>query len=355
MRTVHTRPDQLTGLTVTEAASYWLVRQDDHTLSPREQQAFEDWCDATPAHREAYERARSMWDGFAQEGDCSEMRALRAAALAVAPLPKRWPRIAAAGFAVVLAATVGITLNSRHTQPSAVTSAASAASDETYSTARNERSTITLSDGTVVTLNRQTTLVVSFTGATRVVRIRQGQAFFEVAKDPQRAFVVQAADQRILALGTQFDVRLDPDKVEVVLLEGRVAIDRDTPSIVDRIAFRNTQVELNPGQRLVARLGESVTVTPTDAQRATSWRQGWVVFENETLSAAVAELNRYSDRPITATDEAVRDLRLSGVFRIGQPERFIAIIQEALPVRSIQDAQGGTRLVAAPIAPTAEH
>jgi transmembrane sensor len=72
-----------------------------------------------------------------------------------------------------------------------------------------------------------------------------------------------------------------------------------------------------------------------------------VVFDNETVGAAVAELNRYADRPITVLDETVRNLRLSGVFRVGQPDRFASIIQELLPVKATQNAQGETLLIPA--------
>ena len=204
---------------------------------------------------------------------------------------------------------------------------------------------MTLSDGTVVTLNLGTTLNIAFTPAERFVRITQGQAFFEVAKIPHRPFVVAAADRRVTALGTQFDVRLDPNRVEVVLLEGKVSVDHTSPTMLERLDIRPSHVELKPGEKLVAALGEPVTVTDTNAQRVTTWRQGWVVFDNDTLGNAVAELNRYADHPISVPEKSVQNLRLSGVFRVGQPDRFAAIIQELLPVKSVEGVHGETLLI----------
>jgi transmembrane sensor len=341
-----TRTIDLSAMTIAEAAAYWLVKHDAESLLPDDRRTFEAWLAADPAHAQAYERTQSMWSNFEKDGAPSELRALRTAALGLAPSRKRWPRIAAGAFIGFLAASLALTLNSsRHSKSDALTNSSATAATEKYSTARNERSTVTLSDGTVVTLNLGTTLDVAFTVAERFVRITQGQAFFEVVKNPHRPFVVAAADRRVTALGTQFDVRLDPDRIEVVLLEGKVAVDHTSPSVLERLNFRKSHVELKPGEKLVAALGEPVSVTATNAQRVTSWRQGWVVFENETVGNAVAELNRYAAHPLTVPEESVRTLRLSGVFRVGQPDRFAAIIQELLPIKAVEGPHGETLLI----------
>jgi transmembrane sensor len=335
------------GMTVTEAASYWFVRRDAGDMPAGEKQVFADWLAASSIHREAFERTESTWASFDIDADQSELRALRTAALSAAPESKRWPKMAVAAASVACIAWLAATVvnTSRQTSTPVTANPSATAPGEKYVTARNERSTVTLSDGTVVTLNLDTELDVAFTPAERLVRIAHGQAFFEVAKNPKRPFVVAAADRRISALGTQFDVRLDPDRVEVVLLEGRVAIDHISPSMLERLNIRSAHVELQPGQKLVAAMGEKVSVTGTNAQRATSWRQGWVVFEDETVGDAVAELNRYSEHPIVVPDESVRRLRLSGVFKVGQPDRFASIIQELLPVKATQGSEGETVLI----------
>jgi transmembrane sensor len=346
MSPLPTSTKDLSTMTVGEAASYWLVKRDADSLSPEEQCDFEAWLAADPAHRKAYELTQSMWDNFEQDADPAELRALRTAALAVPPAPRRWPRSAAAVVVCGIAAFAVLTLSSaRHPHLDAPTTASIPPLTERYSTAHNERSTVTLSDGTVVTLNLGTTLDVAFTRAERFVRITQGQAFFEVAKNPHRPFVVAAADRRVTALGTQFDVRLDPDRVEVVLLEGKVSVDHTSPTMLERLDIRPSHIELKPGEKLVAALGEPVTVTHTNAQRVTSWHQGWVVFDNDTLSNAVAELNRYADHPISVPEESVQKMRLSGVFRVGQPDRFAAIIQELLPVKAVEGTHGETLLI----------
>src|SRR5690606_15701139 len=94
----------------------------------------------------------------------------------------------------------------------------------TYSTGIGQRSTVTLQDGSIVELNAQTRIKVAFGAERRSVQLLDGQAIFRVAKDASRPFVVHAGDREIIALGTAFDVRLDPSAMRVTLLEGKVAV-----------------------------------------------------------------------------------------------------------------------------------
>jgi transmembrane sensor len=344
------------AMTVTEAAAYWWVRHDAGSMTAREHQAFEAWCGASLAHREAYARAKHLWSGFEQQADSTELRVLRTAALAVPRQAKRWPRLAAVVLLCGVVSGLAIKLYlPGQPESGGRTGAAVPADGEQHTTAGNERSTITLSDGSIVTLNRDTTLDVAFTASERKVRITHGQAFFEVAKNPNRPFVVAVADRTVTALGTQFDVRLDADRIEVILVEGKVAVDHTDPSILERLNIRKARLELRPGEKLVAALGEPVAITDIDARRNTSWRQGWVTFENESVVDVVAELNRYSDRQIGVPDDSVRNLRLSGVFRVGQPDRFAATIQELLPVKAVQGGRGEILLIHTEPGATATH
>ncbi len=341
---------ELQSMTATEAAAYWFVREDVDCLPRDERRAFEAWLAADADHRGAYERTTAMWRNFERDSDQSELRVLRTAALASSPAPVIWKRLAfaaAALVAIVVASVMGLQFWPALQQGLLERATGDFLADEAvayYQTANTERSTVTLSDGTMVSMNLDTRLAVTFTAERRRVEVVRGQAFFQVAQDVSRPFVVAAADRQIVALGTQFDVRLDSGRVQVVLLEGRVAV--EPVALVPQVARSESDVpvELEPGERLVA-VGGAVSVTRTNAEHATSWRQGWIVFEDESLEAAVAELNRYSQRPLVVPDRNVSQLRLSGVFRIGQPDRFGAIIQELLPVRTVPGDGGALAIV----------
>jgi transmembrane sensor len=338
---------ELAAMTPHEAASYWFVRHDAGTMSGEDQPEFDAWLAASDTHRRAYEQTGSTWADFETSADEGELRALRVAALAATAAPKVWPRAAvvAAGALIVVAGIVALTLNHLHL-PEASARLPDASGH--YVSGHNQRSTVTLPDKTLVTMNLNTAFDAEFGTGQRLIHLTKGQAFFAVAKDRHRPFIVAAGDRHIEALGTQFDVRLDAHRLEVVLLEGRVSVDRSDPSPLDKNPRLPAHVELEPDQRLVAATGQPDEIAATNAAQATSWREGWIVFEDETVEQAIAELNRYSDRPIVASDEAVKRLRLSGVFRIGQPDRFGAVIQELLPLAARPGEHGEIVLVLKP-------
>lgn len=328
-------------MTPHEAAAYWFVRRDAGHFSDTDREQFDAWHSASELHARAYKQTSAMWRNFEESTDEGELRALQVAALAAAPAPRVWPR--AAAIAAMFLGTFGLGALAWYSMSGHPARTVASTSTAEYVTTRSQRSTVTLPDGTLVSMNIDTQLVSDFSADKRRVLLSRGQAFFEVAKDARRPFTVAVADRNIRALGTKFDVRLDDARVEVVLLEGKVRVDRNL-SLLEKLTTRPANVALAPGQRLVADIGTPGSVTATDAARATSWREGWIVFEDESLEQAIEELNRYSDKPIVAANEAVKHLRLSGVFRIGQPERFAAIIEELLPISVEQRASGETVL-----------
>lgn len=335
---------ELASLTPHESAAYWFVREDAGDMSAEDKQELETWLAASDVHRRAYAQTGSMWKDFEGSADDSELRALRVAALSAAPRPKVWPRAAALAATLFGVAVLGALswywIGARHESSTAV-----ATSAVPYTTGHGQRSTVTLSDGTVVSMNVDTSLTADLSNSERRIHLKKGQAFFEVAKDQVRPFIVAAGDRKIQALGTKFDVRLDRKQVDVVLLEGKVRVEQSDPSLLATLMQKDKPLELVPGQRLVAAVGKAPSVVRTNAAQASSWREGWVVFEDETVAQAITELNRYSDRPIVANDDAVRQMRLSGVFRIGQPDRFGSIIQELLPIEAEHGVNGETILV----------
>jgi len=341
MSTKRISEHDVAAMTTFEAASYWFVKHDAGGMTAQDRLEFDRWLASSDNHRKIYEQTTAMWTDVEDAADGSELRALRVAALASDPAPSVWLRATAiaAGLVAGIVAIAALTWHlSGRARLDEISTSPSAGNQ--YVTAHNQRSTVTLADGTLVSMNLDTSFKTAFSSTQRLIYLTKGQVFFEVAKNPARPFIVIAGDRRIQALGTKFDVKLDPTRLEVVLVEGRVSVDKNEPSLMARVTGRSARVELKPNQKLVANDNEAASITSTNALHATSWREGWIVFEDETVARAIAELNRYSDQPIVATDETVRQMRLSGVFRIGQPERFSAVIQELLPLEVRRGAQG---------------
>ncbi|MBO9499529.1 MAG: FecR domain-containing protein [Novosphingobium sp.] len=347
-----TRTDPSLGMSIDEAAAYWALRHDRQDMAPADVERFESWLAASEANAQAFRKANGVWAVFDQADADPHLAALRQAALATGPEKKRWPRVAwgalaagVAALALILSGQLG--LGPAHPPADRVASldGADAANLPRHATIKGQKRVVTLPDGTHVTLNTDTAITVAFTPGIRRVRLTRGQALFEVFKDHSRPFVVEAADRRITALGTVFEVRLDPGRMKVMLVEGRVVVDRaaggtDTPDP------RPTM--LKPGQELVAELGVAQQIRAVDTGNELLWREGYVSFDDATLASAVAEMNRYTSSPVRLADGAVGQRRISGVFKTGDGSRFAALIGELLPVHVERQPDGSVVISDAP-------
>lgn len=292
---------------VTAEAAAWLARLQGPGRTPAAEAAFKEWLEADPAHAHAFGAATDVWDVLpgAAKLDTPAPRVQRARA------PRVWWRFAAASVAVVIAVAGVLSLD--RGPPS-------------YTTAVGESRTIPLQDGSHVTLNTGTTMMVDFTATTRLVRMQRGEAMFEVTKDAARPFVVEAGGKRVTALGTTFIVRLDEDKVAVTLIEGKVEVVQAVASDGARIAT------LSKGERVIAPQGKiSTAAAVIDHPRieaVTAWRRGEVMFDDVPLAEAVTEFNRYGEVHVRLADNALGDYRVSGVFSTRNPAEFADAIAQ---------------------------
>lgn len=318
-----------------EAATYWVARKRLGLMSPADHAAFEAWR-ADPDNAAALAEVDDMVEEVGAIAAFSEVRAMREAALAARP-PKRPPwrafgAIAASLAAVVLAGTYVANLPEAPA-PSARPIPASAAVQR-YVTGVGEQRTVALADGSTVALNTGSVVEVAYSPARRDIRLLQGQALFQVAHNASRPFVVTAGDRTVTALGTKFDVRLDGQSVKVVLIEGRVAVEPLRLRGVERIAPVLARHTLDPGEQLVSIPDANIEIASVDTTRATSWERGQVIFRDNTIAEAVAEMNRYSDTQLVVDDPRIAQLKISGVFGVNREENFLAALTSFYPVEA---------------------
>ena len=213
-----------------------------------------------------------------------------------------------------------------------------------YATDLGERSTLTLQDGSVITLDSRSRVRVRYTEKERLVALEQGQAQFAVAKDPLRPFRVRAREQTVVALGTQFDVDLVAGTVFVTLIEGHVAVtgvprprgvgNAGSGEASSRSGRREGTVELTAGEGLRVREdGRAVLVPNVDLDRATAWQSGKLFFDNEPLASAAERVNRYARRQIEV-DPSAATVGISGVFNAGDADAFIEAVTAYFPVKA---------------------
>jgi transmembrane sensor len=259
---------------------------------------FRAWLGAADEHRRAFERCTEVWQAVP--------RLTLANAFTTSKRHSRNP------WRWAIAAMAGVLLAGTFLWPAG----------DAYTTGIGEYRQVMLADGSRLSLNTATTLRVHLDNAQREIEVVQGEALFEVAKDPDRPFVVRAGGHQVRVLGTVFTVRRLPatsDALAVTLLEGQVEV-----STQNSTAALPNPVVLQPGQRLD--LGGAKTTAHLDrapVDTATAWTRQQVALDDVSLPEAVAEMNRYSRRQIVLEpDPRLAPLRVSGVYRAGDNDGF---------------------------------
>jgi transmembrane sensor len=188
-------------------------------------------------------------------------------------------------------------------------------------TARGEIRRLPLADGSVAMINTDSALHVTLERDIRRVSIDHGQAWFQVAKDRARPFVVDAGIAMVRAVGTAFSVERRDQGVEVAVTEGTVAV---WPA---GASGAMTIIEAGQFARFHAGVAAPVVGTaPTAIARALAWRSGEISLENETVAYAVAQFNRYNRQQLVVEDQDLAQERLVGLFQIDKPEDFAATL-----------------------------
>lgn len=199
-------------------------------------------------------------------------------------------------------------------------------------TAAAQRQTLTLTDGSTAELNARTELRTDFRYGRRHVFLRQGEAFFSVARDATKPFVVETPAGSIKVTGTAFNVRLVPEgRAEITLLEGGVIFEGGGPA--------GGVVELRPGEQLDSALPEARRLNPSEIAAATAWRRGQLVLDALQLRETAERLAAFHGISI-AVDPRVAGLRPGGTYPMDDLSAFFAGLEEVLPVRVVTRAPG---------------
>ncbi len=293
-----------------EEAVSWLTRLREPGARAADRAAFARWR-ADPRHAAAYAQAERLLGALGQPA-----AELARQSPAMVPSRRRGRRrLAAAAIAAALALATWLgtggfdDLRSDHV------------------TAVGERETVTLDDGSALVLNTDSALAMDLAGAVRHVALHRGEAFFRVAADATRPFVVTTPDGEIRVTGTAFNVRAVDGRSVVSVVEGVVEV---------TAAAGGRAVRLGPGQQIAMADGGAAPVTGFDATAVTAWQRGQVVFYRTRLGDVVDELNRYQHGRLLVLSQHARELRVTGVFDTAEPAAVIEMIEATLPLEVIR-------------------
>jgi transmembrane sensor len=314
------------------SAAAWFARLRAGPITPRLDTKYRRWLAADPANEVKYERHELAWELAGELAKDDEIAALladaqRAAVETAAPRPGRRHLLMLAGAAASLAAiAIGANFYVR-----------SLSDAYSYATAVGEQRSVVLPDQSRIVLNTSTKVHVVYKRGSRVVEIERGEATFSVAHDASRPFDVVAAHGTTRAIGTEFNILTAPTGVTVSVLSGTVAI---TPPSRPEQADSRYAVRLTRGEELTYSNELVSEVRPLNADRIQAWHVGRIAFEDLPLSQALAEFNRYTQKPIVIRDASLGQLRVTGIFRIGETDALLRALNTAFGIRANPDVAG---------------
>lgn len=354
------------SLRLAEQAASWYLDQ-RAGLSEAQQREFLSWLRRSPAHLSEY-LAMAQLHGDMQVAATMEalsadqligLAATESAVVALhkpgalpsrkeaarVPAPRRRRRTAwLAAAATIVAVFLGASAAWIGRQAPAVI----------YSADNEAVRSVALPDGTLVQLDRQSTIAVRFDAHSRHIDVVNGNALFDVGKDVSRPLVVTVGANLLRDIGTVFAVQRNGQGADVAVISGRVQVrQRDSNWLPWRTAPAAPLADLHGGEQVhMDEHGSVRRPASTDLVSATAWLPTEIRFQRDTVADVARRFNAYTTRPLLIEDRTVASMRLSGVFHARDVDAFIAYLQ-TLPHVRIERESDRVRVVAAGASKTA--
>lgn len=298
-------------------AADWAVRASERELSQEERHELDAWLARDSRRQGAYVRALAIWRDLDR---VAAMAHGRSAETVRESRPRRWRTFGVAA-SLLLAVSLGAGIVHDHFSGRHVAGI-------------GEIVRIALDDGSTVMLNTDSVIRVRYAKASRRIELHRGEATFQVTRDSEHPFVVEAGDVVARAVGTQFAVRRTGDAVSVTVIEGVVEVKRpDSTHLQERRRISsNDRVIVAPSRPMV-----EDGLSTEEVSRRLSWREGYLTFDGERLENAAAEMNRYSSIAIRIENPDLASEQFVGVFRVGDVRAFARSAAVAFNARMHED------------------
>lgn len=315
---------------VLDQAAEWVVKMNsDHGLEQSEEEALHLWLSESPSHEQCLLHAAEMFDETCAVFDNRQMPSSANEAQPTQTEPRtnsrsHWllrPQMAMAACLILAVLAFNFfDFSSPRTQlPTVVASE--------YSTSIGEYRQLELNDGSQVMLNTNSRISVAFDDHQRRLILEQGEAYFDVASNAQRPFIVQVGDTEVRAVGTAFNIEHRSDRLEVIVTHGVVAVS-------SAIAQADQETVLNKGQMLKLSDGKrAVDAIPADAiEQTLSWQTGRLFFNGEPLNQAVKEIARYTTKEFVFADQEAGLVNIGGSYNVSNINELMMTIGEAFAI-----------------------
>lgn len=200
---------------------------------------------------------------------------------------------------------------------------------------------VTLPDGTLVQLDRNSVIDVHFDGRFRRIEVVRGNALFDVGKDAKRPMLVNVGGHVLQDIGTVFDVKRDANGDTLTVISGRVrvlnALDEahqgELASLLNGVAV----ADLTAGQQISLSISGVTATQPAQIAKTTAWLPSEIRFQHETIGNVARRFNAYTSKPLVIENESIADERISGIFHADNPQAFAAYLATLPDVRIVEE------------------
>lgn len=323
---------------INQEACDWVAKINTAEPTAAEAELLKQWINQSPAHEAEIKKMAKLWD---------ELNILTELAVSVdvPKIPWAWPGQWLAqwfsGWAwpvaiksVAATAAIFFVLTLMWPQPNV-------SSNNQYVTTVGEQQLITLRDDSTVLLNTNSRVNVEYTDSARNIYLLEGEAHFNVAPNTEKPFRVYAGKSLTRAVGTAFSVYLQDNKVALTVTEGSVEFNAVHKAIVNNIlpdSSYSAPVVIKANQsatfnQLAERVEGIATVTPAELSRKLAWQTGTLQFSGDSLEDVIVEISRYTSVSIVIVDPQLRQLRIGGLFKVGETQKMLRTLESSFGIR----------------------
>ncbi|MAM70990.1 MAG: hypothetical protein CMP91_07620 [Gammaproteobacteria bacterium] len=327
---------------ISDEAYEWFGILYSGDLTDREFERFLDWAEKNPGKASQLKQLEITWNKIPKYSREEEANGNFIPTLQELIFSNTYARLVSGTMAVLVLAAIIIFYNTDRSSNSIF-----------FETARAETNSINLADGSLVTLNVLSRIEVIYSPDERRIRLLEGEAYFKVAPDKSRPFVVSTDNGTVQALGTEFNTRLSGNEsFSVTLLEGSIKVStqesgqRNSEAVLDQpgLQARITSNSLTARNNPVTGASNPIQIASVDVNNIISWQQGRLVFAGESLSTAIDIINSHTTHTIHLQAPELSQNPVYGVFNTGDWEGFLSAVESSYPLRHFDAGQDITVL-----------
>jgi len=316
-------------------ASSWLARLDSSDVTEQDLENFANWLSAGPNHKTIYESVKQDWHRLSALANLSDLekhtleRQLLDDSSSSTLRRLTGFKSVAAIAAIIMLSILGFGNLDQFYIP-----------ENTFRTDVGEQQSIALDDGSTITLNTDSRVHVKYSAEQRHIMLVSGEAYFDVAHDPSRPFIVQVGDKQVRAVGTAFNILRHKKEFSVLVTDGTVevsetALETQTSPLRIDTEVSSPHILVTKGEKIKVKdaVTTAIKIASPSPQKDLSWQDGELEFSGETLEEVVQEFSRYTDKKIFLVGDEIKHLKVGGVFEAGNVDALVSALDVMLPVK----------------------